>query len=132
MFTIGDYKIVFRRKWHDKERHLRSCDRKKPCLCNKGLKINGRYDTVCEIFHQNILSSIVTVKLHPNDQVDRIVGKKLALKRALDAMLPSDDQKYGDLLSVYYERKFKNRAERTAIWGAFWSYCGYVAEQARK
>jgi len=112
MFQVNEYKIVFRRRWH-----LRTSDYG-----------NGRYDTVCEIYKIGLEESSSepsftgVAKLHPNDSVDRIVGKKLALKRALDAMLPSDEQRYGEILSNYYERQFKNKAERTAIWKAFWTW----------
>ena len=115
MFTVGDYKIVFRRRWHIPKR---------ACLIDGTPFSDGRYDTVCEIYDDTgeVPRCTGVVKLHPNDQVDRIVGKKLALKRALDAMLPSDEQRYGEILSNYYERQFKNKAERTAIWKAFWTW----------
>ena len=119
MFTIGDYKIVFKKQWHQ------------PPTVNDidGSLIpgDGRYDTVCEIYvahdggyYYQTPKFTGIAKLHPNDQVDRIVGKKLALRRALDVMLPNDEQRYGELLSVHYERMHKNKSERTAIWKAFW------------
>ena len=114
MFTVGDYKIVFRRRWHIPKR---------ACLIDGTPFSDGRYDTVCEIYDDTgeVPRCTGVVKLHPNDQVDRIVGKKLALKRALDVMLPSD-QKKDELMYDYYERKFKNKNERTEIWHAFFKW----------
>ena len=110
MFQVNEYKIVFRRRWH-----LRTSDYG-----------NGRYDTVCEIYKIGLEESSSepsftgVAKLHPNDSVDRIVGKKLALRRALGAILPNDKQRYGEHVSDHYRRMFKNKTDRTAIWKAFW------------
>jgi len=118
MFDVNEYKIVFKRCWHG---------------CHK--KVNGRYDTVCEIYvKENGVYSLNpftgVAKLHPNDSVDRITGKKLALR---DAMI----KEYMLLLitkekiPVYqkekvpvYHLEFHIKSKRTAIWEAFW---GWVA-----
>lgn len=112
MFKVNEYKIVFKRVWT------------KRVDCKYGMYAigDGRYDTVCEIYVQDRtklsskLNDIVyhkepsftgIARLHPNDTPDKIVGKKIALRNALDMGFLS--------LPV-------NKDIRTAIWKAFWEW----------
>lgn len=107
MFQVGDYKIVFSK--------LHGCHN----------MFNGRYDTLCEIY-VGIKPALPRwsgiAKLHPNDQVDRIVGKKVALRNALEKAFPFDDPGVSglafELMKADAERKFN----RQVIWGAFWCW----------
>jgi len=106
MFTIGDYKIVFRRRWH-----LRTSDYG-----------NGRYDTVCEIcvkengaYYQKPKFTGIA-KLHPNDKPDKIVGKKIALRNAIGVWIEYSKE------WQYNCADFYNKPVRTAIWTAFWTW----------
>jgi len=110
MFTVNEYKILFNHRWH-----LRTSDYG-----------NGRYDTVCEIYNTGIEKSsskpISTgvAKLHPNDQVDKLVGKKVALLNAMITGYRVDrvsGQKKPD-----YHLEFYIKSKRTAIWKAFWQW----------
>jgi hypothetical protein len=113
MFTIGEYKIVFSRRWHERGTDING----------KYVYGNGRYDTVCEIYTQCTTtltkrsiyrekpSFTGVAKLHPNDQVDRIVGKKLALQRAI-----------GGGPERYNCSDFYRKSVRTVIWKAFFEW----------
>jgi hypothetical protein len=64
---------------------------------------SGRFDTRCSIFdmmeHQVVSEGVAY--LHPNDQYNRLLGKKIALTKAL--------QKW-------------SRQDRTIFWRAFWEW----------
>ncbi len=143
MFKVNEYKIVFERLWHQPERHIATCRKryapsKQPCVCNKILELNGRYDTKCEIYTQDKTmvrqdkpDGIVfckeptftgIAKLHPNDKPDKVDGKKFALR---NAMALHD----GDMCRIVYPKKdaadprYRDgffKGARTAIWKAFW------------
>ena len=125
MFKVNEYRIVFKRRWCQPGRHTDICvnrflPKKVPCGCNKILKLNGRYDTVCEIYTRDRTMTCLTridglvyrkeptftgvAKLHPNDQPDKIIGKKIALRNAT---------------------KDWDKVSRTLIWTHFW---GWVAD----
>jgi len=99
MFTVNEYKIVFKRRWQNKCTDFNG----------KYLLGDGRYDTVCEIYVKDngaysqkpCFTGIA--KLHPNDRPDKIIGKKIALRNAM----------------VVWDH-----VSRTPIWKAFW---GWVA-----
>ena len=110
MFHVNEYKIVFRRMWHlyDLDGH-------------GVIHRNGRYDTRCEIYiiqnpQQDIELPAFTgiAKLHPNDQPDKIVGKKIALRNAIGVWL----EYYKEW--QYSCADFYNKEVRTDIWRAFW------------
>jgi len=104
MFTTGNYKIVFKKRWHDKRRPLSKYLRESKAV--KMPETDGRYDTVCEIYRNDGTKEVPRyagiAKLHPNDYVDRVVGKKVALQYAL--------------------KEIANKDYRTMIWKAFWSW----------
>lgn len=121
MFKVNNYKIVFKRKWQ-------------VCYPNPdepsiGIRImNGRYDTVCEIYTRDKgvvtsdPSNIVwnnfyfisgTARLHPNDCPDKIVGKKIALRNAI-GVWDAENEEW-----IYNCAEFYNKPVRTAIWKAF-------------
>ena len=128
MFTTGNYKIVFKKRWHDKRRPLSKDLRESKAVkmpetdgrydtvvsslsfvCRPFVKMpetDGRYDTVCEIYRNDGTKEVPRyagiAKLHPNDHVDRVVGKKVALQYAL--------------------KEIANKDYRTMIWKAFWSW----------
>lgn len=121
MFKVNEYKIVFKRVWHQPERHLATCmEEHRPCKCDKILKLNGRYDTVCEIWLEqgNVRMEVPRftgiAKLHPNDKPDKIVGKKIALRNAI-GVWDSVNEEWS-----YSCAEFFDKAVRTAIWRAFW------------
>jgi hypothetical protein len=134
MFTTGDYKIVFKKRWHQpREIDAKATPR---LACAPGTLANdGRYDTVCEITNLSVHSDWEAnhfegiAVLHPNDRVDRIVGKKIALGRALEVAWPSslegevirinsgDDAAF-EIMKIEAERKLK----RKVIWCAFWQW----------
>ncbi|HUX47305.1 MAG TPA: hypothetical protein VMV58_04765 [Desulfosporosinus sp.] len=99
MFTVNEYKIVFKKRWHG---------------CHK--KVNGRYDTVCEIYVKDLEVPRFTgiAKLHPNDHVDRILGKKIAMRNAIGYFELKDSPKHNFRCADFY-----NKSVRTAIWKAF-------------
>ena len=103
MFTVNEYKIVFKRRWHQP----------RPQVMFKFEYIpenNGRYDTVCEIWipELEVPLFVGVVRLHPNDKPDKITGKKLALLKAMTGT------------EAAY--RFSAKSTRTEIWQAFWSW----------
>ena len=118
MFTVNEYKIVFKRRWHQQ--------RKGPDPQFGEVNDNdGRYDTVCEIYMPDSPSLECprftgVAKLHPNDQVDRIVGKKIALRNAMIRGFRADpiSKKY----VTDFHLEFYIKSKRTAIWKAFWQW----------
>lgn len=100
MFKTGEYKIVFKRSWH----YVQAIEEG-----GADEPVNGRYDTVCEIYVDDETKEVPRftgiAKLHPNDEVDKIVGKQVALTKALSSG--------GSLFT---------KAERTEIWKAFWEW----------
>ena len=128
MFTVNEYRIVFKRRWHN---------RVGDHLDDSYIKGDGRYDTKCEIYVQD--PNMVGVgfamvyhkeprftgiaKLHPKDKPDKIVGKKIALRDAL-LIIEMDVipiKNLGDITDVKYYPAF-NKEVRTAIWKAFWEW----------
>jgi len=76
MFHVNEYKIVFKRRWHEK--------RERQILFGGKSRISdndGRYDTVCDIWIPELEVPRYTgvANLHPNDKADKITGKKVAL-----------------------------------------------------
>jgi len=126
MFTVGDYKIVFSRQWHERGTDING----------KYVYGSGRYDTVCEITDLSVCSDweenhfTGVAKLHPNDQVDQIVGKKLALKRALDAAWPFDDSGISGTVFEMRKHDAERKFHRTEIWKAFWQWVANWSNQA--
>ncbi|MCJ7778842.1 MAG: hypothetical protein MUP16_11085 [Sedimentisphaerales bacterium] len=116
MFKVNDYKIVFKRQWHDKRRPI-SAELRESKLVQMP-EGDGRYDTVCEIYVPDceVPRFIGVAKLHPNDHVDRIVGKKIALRNALGIKIIGEDGNRG---YSYRCVDFWRPDVRTAIWIAF-------------
>jgi hypothetical protein len=87
MFTVGNYQISFKKSK------------------NLDVRPNNNYDTICRICSSssNKTPFSATAFLHPNDKYDKIIGKKIALTKAISMMNISKD-------------------ERTSIWKAFWSW----------
>ena len=103
MFTAGKYKVVFKRVWH--------------LYPGTSHRRGGRYDTQCTIFVDGSETTFHGLaKLHPNDQPDKVVGKKKAFSKAVQALLPFHYSR--DCL----EDVIKRKAERTLIWKAFWAW----------
>ena len=116
MFTVNEYKIVFKKRWHDRRRPL-----SKKLQESKAVKMpetNGRYDTVCEIWISGLEVPRFTgiAKLHPNDRPDKIVGKKIALRNAMGRRRRSINGKF---IYEWNCANFYNKPVRTAIWDAF-------------
>ena len=121
MFTVNEYKIVFKRRWH-----LRTSDYG-----------NGRYDTVCEIYYTSDKCKVSSksnqivyrkepsftgiAKLHPNDQPDKIIGKKIALRNAI-GFVKFKNEIYYRFLTANQQAAFSQKEVRTAIWKAFWDW----------
>jgi hypothetical protein len=106
MFTVGKYKVTFKRKWHH--------------YLTGGT--HGRYNTHCAIFRCDDPEPAFTgrAKLHPNDQPDKIVGKKIALKNAM-------------WFGARLEPNLCLRREvRTEIWQAFWAWVESWKNQTTK
>ena len=136
MFTVNEYKIVFKRRWHQRrlrkdgdpaqfhilyhQGYYRQSSIADPTLVEE--ESDGRYDTVCEIYIEDLEGPRFTgvAKLHPNDQVDRIVGKKIALRNAMNRGFRADpiSKKY----VTDFHLEFYIKSKRTAIWKAFWQW----------
>ena len=87
MFIVDDYQIEF---WKSHSLIIS--------------KNKGRFDTVCQIsdkYSGNLFKGVAY--LHPKDSYDKVIGKKIALTRALADMRV-------------------NRGFRTMIWRAFWEW----------
>lgn len=119
MFQVNEYKIVFKRVWHNRRRSTSKDLRESKSY--KATDNDGRYDTKCEIYIKDLEVPRFTgiARLHPNDTPDRIVGKKIALQNALGKYYPKCDA------IIYSCANFYNKEVRTAIWKAFW---GWVAD----
>lgn len=81
-------------------------------------KRSGRYDTLCSVYVNDGFTSSEVIPLftglavlHPNDRPDKVIGKKMALLRAMKK------QKTGQ-----YRTSFWTKAKRTEVWQAFWSW----------
>jgi len=96
MFEVNGFKVTFQRIWTDQKR--------------------GRYDTFCEV---NLPGDTINwprsalAHLHPNDKPDKIVGKKIALGKAL-------------------KRAEVGKELRTMIWKAFWAWVAKWPEAGYK
>ena len=94
MFEISGYKVTFMRVWRDKK--------------------YGRYDTECAITRKfQDVADYGLAHLHPNDKPDKIVGKKIALGKAL-------------------KRAEVGKELRTMIWKAFWAWVAKWPEAGYK
>lgn len=116
MFTVDAYKIVFKRVWH--------YDIGVPA------RKSGRYDTKCEIYlcTRETPYFIGIARLHPNDKPDKIVGKKIALFRAMG--LYYKKVPYYNAFGTETKKTilhcsnntFDIKEVRTAIWKAFFEW----------
>jgi len=93
MFKVGDYKISFKKEWSFHPR----------IITPDGAAV-GRIFIWCNI-HNTIFGSgnSAAAILNPVDRYDKILGKKIALEKAL---------KQG-----HFNKQF-----RTEIWSAFWEW----------
>ncbi|MHC4526244.1 MAG: hypothetical protein ACYS29_00090 [Planctomycetota bacterium] len=117
MFTANQYKIVFKRVWHDHNDVLDICHNN---------HCDGRYDTKCEIWldsrpNATLPAFIGIARLHPNDKPDKIVGKKIALRNAIGYVVRAVTTD-GEIMYDYNCANFYNKDVRTAIWKAFWTW----------
>jgi hypothetical protein len=87
--------------------------------------MNGRYDTVCEIhaFSSDNVRCFLSsgkAKLHPKKQLSRVVGKKVALTKAMVKRIKvtknPDDTTTREIIWRL------DKATRTTIWTAFWDW----------
>lgn len=78
---------------------------------------SGRYNVLCEVYRDLTSFPLYTglAKLHPNDEPDPIIGKKIALEAAMKG--PFFVHIQGE-----YQTRFANKGVRTEIWSAFWSW----------
>ena len=117
MFKVNEYKIVFKRVWHERSTDI------------NGLYVygSGRYDTVCEIYVESHYVAKESprftgvAKLHPNDKPDKIVGKKIALRNAI-GLVKSKDQPFLHFSTLQQQDAFSKKKVRTAIWEAFFAW----------
>jgi len=114
MFTAGKYKIVFRRRWHQPRLYTEIDGL---CFMKDN---NGRYDTVCEIWISDLEVPRFkgVAKLHPNDKLDKVLGKKIALQKAMITGYRIDiisKQKVPK-----YKLEFCIKSKRIEMWQAFW------------
>ena len=109
MFKVGEYKIIFYKEWH-------SIHHTKYDEFGGSLESNGRYNTICEIWipDLDIPRFVGIAKLHPNDKVDKILGKKIALQKAMGVFRKGWDNSYW--------KPFQTKQTRTEIWKAFRSW----------
>ena len=119
MFQVNEYRIVFKRVWHEsREIDVKATPR---LACAPGTLANdGRYDTICEIYvkddTQEVPNFTGIAKLHPNDTPDKIVGKKIALRNAIGTW--DSVRKEWD----YNCANFYKKGVRIDIWKAFWAW----------
>ena len=86
MFKVGKFEVRFSKLWHGN-----------PVTLTR----SSRFDTSCCITAEGV-DFIGIAQLHPNDQPNKITGKKVALAKALSQGLL--------------------KPERTLIWDAFWEW----------
>ena len=112
MFKVGNLKIRFKHE----TKHLSQRDGKE---CYEG---TGRFGVTCFIYQEGVEEAIYTghVLIHKGDQVDRILGKKYALRKALlESTCPYINTARGhEVVYVWWMSK----RERTKIWKAFWAW----------
>ena len=112
MFTVNEYKIVFKKRWQNRCTDLKG----------KFLLGDGRYDTVCEIWLEkgNVRMEVPRftgiAKLHPNDRPDKLLGKKIALRKAI-GVWDAENEEWSYSCSDFF-----NKSVRTAIWKNFWAW----------
>jgi len=114
MFRIEKYRITFDKHCHDFS-VVNNID-------GSLIQGSGRYDTCCHIIHGNMVSPTWNGKalLHPNDPVDKIIGKKIALRNAMirgHRIDPISKKKI-----PIYHLEFNHKPTRTKIWKAFWAW----------
>lgn len=129
MFYVNEYKVVFKRVWHDRRRPLSETLRKSKVV--EMPETNGRYDTKCEIYvtqdNAVVGSNLELVyqkeprftgiaRLHPNDTPDKVVGKKIALRKAIGVWFDYHKEWHYNCADFY------KKGVRTAIWKAFWNW----------
>ena len=122
MFTVNDYypclKIEF-------DKHLHQI----PIVVdskNMGLT-DGRYDTFCYITCGNNTTPSYHGKalLNPNDQLDKIIGKKIALTKAMIFEYQEIKLPNGTVVrKPIYWIDFGKKPQRQKIWKAFWEWVG--------
>ncbi len=110
MFKAAGYTITFKRIWH----LVRNKEGNECFAREDGAIKSGRYDTLCQIRVTGTSVSYWTgaAKLHPKDKPDKIIGKKIALARALDR-----------------KGEFFLKCKRKAIWKAFWAWVASWPDQ---
>lgn len=123
MFKVNDYSsdcetltIEFSKHWHQIPIVV---DGK-----NTG-QTDGRYDTCCHITCGNMNSPSYHGKalLNPNDQLDRVIGKKIALTKAMIDKYKEVKLPNGTVVKEpIYWIKFCSKQLRTKIWKAFWKW----------
>ena len=114
MFTVGGYKIVFRRQWHQPRPQSEFED-----IPDN----NGRYDTVCEIWEANddFCDFVGVAKLHPKDKLNKVLGKKIALLNAMIKRIVWLTDPITNKREKHIEWYF-SKQDRTEIWEAFWAW----------
>ncbi len=92
MFKVEGYRIRFEKRY-----------------LNNQAMMKGRFDTLCEIYRDGQIhnAGCGIARLHPNDNPDRIVGKRIALAKALATV--------SELSNGY----LRSKKRRTIIWKAF-------------
>ena len=123
MFTVNDYSSDCKTLKIEFDKHLHQV----PIVIdgkNMGFG-DGRYDTCCHIFCGDSKVSSYNGKalLNPNDQLDRVLGKKVALTKAMI--------RYKSKTHTYYHLEFDNKEIRTEIWKAFWEWVASWEEQSK-
>jgi len=129
MFKVGDLKIEFQRMWEN--------DNTFP----ENEHGSGRYDTKCEIYVDDDTKEVPrftgVARLHPNDKPDKIVGKKIALFKAMGLfwkMCPFYDAFGRETQRPVLHcsnNTFDNKKLRTKIWKAFWALVKSWKEQSK-
>jgi len=86
-------------------------------------ELNGRYDTVCEIWIDGLEVPKFNgvAKLHPKDKPDKIEGKRVALREAI-GLVKVEGQPFLHFKTVNQQSAFYNKSVRTEIWKAFWEW----------
>jgi len=125
MFTVNDYSSDCKTLKIEFDKHLHQV----PMVVdgkNMGLT-DGRYDTCCHIFCGDSKVSSYNGKalLNPNDQLDRVLGKKVALTKAMIDYYFITELPNGTVVKEpIYWNYFHSKEFRTEIWKAFWEWVG--------
>jgi hypothetical protein len=73
-----------------------------------------------KVFHK-VPHFTATAKLHPNDHLDKIIGKKIALTKAMIKRILWLTNARTNKLEKHIEWYF-SKQDRTEIWKAFWTW----------